>query len=155
MSVRILPADPDDRALQGLLADYARFLTATIPDEGPDPIPLPLTDAQDYRPPRGATSLATTHGRPLGCIFLRSLSPGLGEVKRLYVTPEARGLGIARRLLQAIEVQALALGMTRLNLDTSEILKDAVALYRSAGWTETAPYSPYPATLWFTKALQP
>ena len=151
--IQITRADPDDPEVMAALAAYAAYLTATIPDEGPNPIPLPLPDADSYRPPQGAILLALSDGLTLGTVSLRPLAPGLGEVKRLYIAPSARGLGLARRLMRAIEGKARALGYRRLNLDTNGTLAAAVALYRSEGWQEIPPYSDFPATLWFSKAL--
>ena len=136
-----------------MLSAYSRFLARTIPVEGPDPIPLPLPDAPDYRPPQGAMLVAFHGDTPLACVCLHTLSPGLGEVKRLFVAPHARGQGLARRLMRAVEDQARALGMTKLNLDTNAALTDAIALYRASGWQDTAPYTAFPATHWFTKTL--
>jgi len=145
--------DPDDPVAQVTIGAYSRFLAQEIPDEGPEPVALPMPDADSYRPPRGAVLVAFSKGAPLGCVSLRTLAPGLGEIKRLWVVPEARGKGMARRLMHAAEDQARALGMTRLKLDTNHILTGALALYRADGWVETEPYSDYPATHWFTKAL--
>ena len=145
--------DPDAPAALACLAAYSRFLAETIPAEGPDPIPLPLPDADAYRPPQGAVLVAFRGDEPVACVCLHTLSPGLGEVKRLYVAPAARGQGLARRLMTAIEDQARALGLTRLNLDTNEALTPAIALYRATGWQDTAPYTGFPATHWFTKDL--
>ncbi len=145
--------DPDDPALQSCLRAYARFLTRTLPEEGPDPFPLPLPDAADYRPPRGAVLLARQADLALGCVCLHGLSPERGEVKRLYVAPKARGQGLARRLMRAIEDQARSLGYTSLVLDTNHRLTAAVALYLSDGWAPCPPYSGPPATRWFAKSL--
>lgn len=151
--IQITRADPDAPEVAAALSAYAAFLTATIPDEGPNPIPLPLPDAPAYRPPHGAVLLARSDGLTLGTVSLHPLAPGLGEVKRLYIAPSARGLGLARRLMRAIEDEARTLGYRRLKLDTNGILTRAVALYRSEGWQDCEPYSPFPATCWFTKAL--
>ena len=145
--------DPDDPVAQVTIGAYSRFLAQEIPDEGPEPVALPLADADSYRPPRGAVLVGFSEGAPLGCVSLRTLAPGLGEIKRLWVVPEARGQGLARRLMRAAEDQARGLGMTRLQLDTNETLTGALALYRAEGWVEIAPYSAYPATHWFTKPL--
>lgn len=147
------PADPDAPEVLACLSAYAAFLKQYLPEEGPDPVPLPMPDAEDYRPPRGVILLALSGNAPLGCVALHRLAPGLGEVKRLWVMPQARGQGLARRLMQAIEDEARALGLTRLNLDTHERLTGAIALYRKTGWTDAPPYSGYPATHWFTKPL--
>ena len=55
--------------------------------------------------------------------------------------------------MRSIEDQARVFGFTRLNLDTNAALTDAIALYRASGWQDTAPYTGFPATHWFTKAL--
>ena len=151
ISIRL--TDPDAPEAMACLSAYSRFLAETFPAEGPNPISVPLPDAADYRPPQGAVLVAFAGNRALACVCLHSLSPGLGEVKRLYVAPQARGQGLARRLMTAIEDQARAFGMTRLNLDTNEALTDAIALYRATGWQDTAPYTGFPATHWFTKPL--
>ncbi len=151
--IRIARADPDDPEVISALSAYAAYLTATIPEEGPNPIPLPLPDAASFRPPQGVILLARSDGLTLGTVSLRTLSPGLGEVKRLYIAPSARGLGLARRLMRAIEDEARSLGLRRLNLDTNGTLTRALALYRSEGWQPCEPYSGFPATHWFTKAL--
>ena len=145
--------DPDAPEAMALLSAYSSFLAQTIPAEGPNPIPVPLPDAADYRPPNGAILVAFDGPTPVGCVCLHTLSLGLGEVKRLYVAPKARGQGLARRLMRSIEDQARVFGFTRLNLDTNAALTDAIALYRASGWQDTAPYTAFPATHWFTKAL--
>ena len=144
---------PDAPEAMALLSAYSRFLAQTIPAEGPNPIPVPLPDAADYRPPKGAILVAFDGPTPVGCVCLHTLSLSLGEVKRLYVAPQARGQGLARRLMRSIEDQARVFGFTRLNLDTNAALTDAIALYRASGWQDTAPYTGFPATHWFTKAL--
>ena len=151
--VLIRLTDPDDRQAHTCLAAYSRFLAETIPAEGPDPIPLPLPDPEAYRPPHGAILVAGAQGGPLGCVCLRRLDATLGEVKRLYGLPQARGRGLARRLMRAVEDQARALGYRRLNLDTHAALQTALALYQAEGWTPIPPYSDFPATHWFSKPL--
>ena len=145
--------DPDAAEALSLLAAYSRFLTVTMLDDAPNPIPLPLPDAAAYRPPAGAVLVAYTSGQPIACVCLHTLSPGLGEVKRLYIAPQARGQGLARQMMRAIEDRARTLGMTRLNLDTNAALTTAIALYRATGWTDIEPYTGHPATHWFSKTL--
>lgn len=152
-SPTLRPADPDAPEVLACLRAYAAFLRQYLPEEGPDPVPLPMPDAADYRPPRGVILVAMAGPDPLGCVALHRLAPDLGEVKRLWVMPQARGQGLARRLMLAIEDAARAMGLSRLNLDTHERLTGAIALYRKTGWTDAPPYSGYPATHWFTKTL--
>ena len=91
---------------------------------------------------------------PIGCGALTPIDASTGEIKRMWVAPEARGLGVARRLLEAIENQARQSGVTRVVLDTNRALTQAQALYRKAGYRETERYNDNPyAHFWFEKEL--
>jgi GNAT superfamily N-acetyltransferase len=151
--VEIRRADPDEPAALACLAAYFALLADRIPGVTPATFPLPDPEAHKYRLPDGAFLIAWSDTMPLGCVSLRRLDAGLGEVKRLWVAPDARGQGLARRLMAAVEDQARRLGFTRLNLDTNAALTEAIALYQATGWTEIAPYSGFPSTHWFSKAL--
>jgi DNA-binding MarR family transcriptional regulator len=151
--IEIAVADPGDAAARACLAAYFRLLSERVPGVSAAVVPDPDPDAGLFRPPSGIFLLAWCDRLPVGCVSLKPLAPGLGEVKRLWVDPAARGLGLARRLMRAVEDQARALGYQRLNLDTNAALSEAIALYRRDGWTETAPYTGFPATHWFTKPL--
>ncbi len=151
--IAIGPADPDDPAARACLAAYADLLAARIPGVPRAHVPDPDPEAAAYRPPQGAFLLALSDGRAVACVALKTALPGTGEVKRLWVAPAARGHGLARRMMEAIEDSARALGFTRLRLDTNERLPEAIALYRATGWAETDPFGPFPATHWFVKSL--
>ncbi|MGL4238783.1 GNAT family N-acetyltransferase, partial [Tabrizicola sp.] len=108
-------------------------------------------DPADYRPPNGLFLMATADGSPVGCV---ALSVPNAEVKRLWIAPTARGLGLARRLMTAIEDEARTLGLTELRLDTNGTLTEAIALYRRTGWTDIPRYNDNPyAQYWFAKTL--
>ena len=77
----------------------------------------------------------------------------LAEAKRLWVHPDARGFGLARRLMAELEQQARALGYRRLNLDSHTALAPAIALYRSMGYADCAAYTAAPANIWMSKPL--
>ena len=80
--------------------------------------------------------------------------PGVGSLKRMWVADTVRGLGIGRRMLEALEAQARELGMTSLQLETNRTLQEAIRLYRSAGFREVARFSADPyAHHWFEKSL--
>lgn len=79
-----------------------------------------------------------------GCIALRKLSDGKGEVKRLYVRPEYRGNGIATALVERIVEDARNIGYKELYLDTLPELESAVRLYKSFGFEETGQYNDSP-----------
>ena len=74
-------------------------------------------------PPSGAFLIARVNGQPAGCGALRTLSPGVGEIARMWVDRAHRGLGIGRRLLEGLEQQAVALGLDCVRLDTNRALR--------------------------------
>ncbi len=90
---------------------------------------------------KGCFMLARLDGRPVGCGAVRALDAETGEIKRMWVAPEARGIGLARRLLDVLEEEARGLGMRRVRLDTNRTLKEAQALYRKAGYREIGRYN--------------
>lgn len=151
--ITIALADPEGAAARTCLSAYFRLLTERIPGVTSAHVPDPDPEASHYRPPEGAFLLAWCDGLPIACVSLKTLEPGTGEVKRLWVDPAARGMGLARRLMRAVEDQARALGLLRLKLDTNAALTEAIALYESSGWTPTEAYSGFPATHWFGKPL--
>jgi GNAT superfamily N-acetyltransferase len=149
--VAIALADPAGPPACTCLAAYYAELDRRFPG-GFTPPPLPDPQAALMTPPLGAFLIA---GDAMGCVALLPLAPGVGEVKRLWVAPPARGTGLARRLMAAVEDQARDLGLSRLRLDTSAHLPDAVAMYRRWGWTAIARYNDNPhAHHWFDKPLR-
>jgi DNA-binding MarR family transcriptional regulator/GNAT superfamily N-acetyltransferase len=111
-------------------------------------------DASDMRRPRGAFLVAISDGLPIGCVGLKGTGGELAEIKRLWVAPSARGLGLGRRLMDAAETEARELGIAVLRLDTNSALPEARKLYQSTGWREIARFNddPYP-DLFFEKRL--
>ncbi len=134
------PADP--RALAAMRAYFAE-LDAVFPG-GFDPAPLTGASLADMRPPHGAFLLACDGAQTFACVGLRREDGTTGEVKRLWVSPAARGQGLAPRMMAALTDRARKRGMTRLILDTSAHLPGAVALYHRLGWTEIARYNDNP-----------
>lgn len=109
-----------------------------------------------YGPPAGAFLLAQAGGRQIGCVGLRQFAPGDGEIKRLYVDPAARGLGVGRLLAEAIVVEGRRLGYTRLLLDTLPSMGAAQALYASLGFRPVPAYryNPLPGTVYLELRLR-
>lgn len=100
--------------------------------------------------------VARRHGRAVGCGALKPLDASTAEIKRMWVSPYARGLGIARRLLEALEKEARQSGMKRVVLDTNRSLLEAQAMYRKAGYREIERYNENSyADFFFEKELQP
>jgi GNAT superfamily N-acetyltransferase len=104
-----------------------------------------------YAPPDGALIVARHDGTPCACVALRRLDAECCEMKRLYVQPARRGLGIGGHLVERILDEARARGYRRMRLDTiSTMMESAVALYRSFGFRDIAPYifNPIPGALY-------
>lgn len=147
-------ADPgSEPALACLQAYYAelaqRFASGFDVTRSRDP------DGADLVRPRGTFVLAWSDGLPVGCVGLKGSGGDLAEVKRLWVAPAARGLGLAHRLMTAVEDTARELSIRVLRLDTNSALPEAIALYRKTGWTEIPRFNddPYP-DVFFEKRLQ-
>jgi GNAT superfamily N-acetyltransferase len=104
--------------------------------------------ASEYAPVTGVLLLAEERGVYLGCVGVRQFSDGIGEIKRLYVIPVARGRGVGRLLAEGIVAAAKQLGYTRLLLDTLPSMKEAQSLYVSLRFKPTAAYrfNPVPGT---------
>ncbi|HEV8330349.1 MAG TPA: GNAT family N-acetyltransferase [Steroidobacteraceae bacterium] len=94
----------------------------------------------EYAAPTGAFILAEDDGRYLACIAVRQFADGVGEIKRLYVVPAARGRGLGRALVERIISEARKLGYRSLLLDTLPFMKEAQSLYLSMGFKATTAY---------------
>ncbi len=116
----------------------------------------PVDEAADYRPPSGAFLVVWQGDQPVGCGAVRALLPDIGEVKRMWVAPPARGKGVGRLLLRALEDEARRIGYRALRLDTRRELVEAMALYQGSGYLECRDYNGNPdADVWFEKELRP
>lgn len=117
---------------------------------------MPLAGPEQFMPPRGAFIIGYDDaGRPVCGGGLKPLGDGTVEIKRMYVVPEARGRGVARRLLTALEDAARELGYTTARLDTGPKQPKAEHLFRSAGYTEIGNFNDNPeASYWGEKSLR-
>ncbi len=107
-----------------------------------------------YAPPRGAFVLAGPDDSPLACGAVQFLDDERGEIKRMWVSPDARGQGLARSLLGHLEAVIAASGRTRSLLDTNSSLTPAVRLYESSGYRQVPDYNGNAdADVWFAKDL--
>jgi GNAT superfamily N-acetyltransferase len=148
---RIDSASPDALALvEAMLAELETHYGPWDPAAD-----TPSATPEDLGPPGGAfVALYDDAGRAVAGGGVKRLGDGLGEIKRMYVVPEARGNGHARLLLVALEAAARDLGYTRVRLDTGRFQTEAERLYRSAGYVEIPDYNQNAyASYWGEKAL--
>jgi ribosomal protein S18 acetylase RimI-like enzyme len=153
---RIVRVRPDDQNLESarqLLEEYARTLDLDHPGEVPEAELAGFPG--DYAPPRGRLLVALIGRATAGCVALRSLDTRTAELKRLYVRPPFRHVGLGRALVEAACKEARRLGYERLRLDTLPSMKDAIALYRSLGFREILPYrdDAFPGRLFLERSL--
>ncbi|WP_411099155.1 GNAT family N-acetyltransferase [Streptomyces sp. x-45] len=150
-AVTVVPVDARSPDARACLDAYAANLDARFP-EGFDP--ADLVGPAEVSGDAGAFFLAYEEGRPVGCGVLRRTEPGVGEIKHVWVHSGARRLGLARRLLDALETEAAARGLAVVRLDTHPALTEARAMYERAGYTEIPAYSDHVyAGHWFEKRL--
>ena len=139
-SIRLLQATtPHDwDAARRLVREYAASLNVDLSFQNFDEELQHFTS--EYAPPRGALILAEEAGRHLACIGLRPFSEDVGEIKRLYVVPAARGRSLGRVLVERILEVAREIGYRSVLLDTLPFMKEAQALYLSLGFRPTSAY---------------
>jgi DNA-binding MarR family transcriptional regulator/ribosomal protein S18 acetylase RimI-like enzyme len=168
------PLSPPDRdRLVTAMADVERLLTAALvtideADAASDDVRACLDtyfaelqdrfddgfDASRARAADGVHVVARLRGAPIGCGVLCLRPRRVAEIKRMWVSPAARGLGLGRRLLQDLEARAVAAGVERVRLDTNRALTEAIAMYRSAGYREVRAFNDeVHADHWFEKRL--
>jgi DNA-binding MarR family transcriptional regulator/GNAT superfamily N-acetyltransferase len=145
--------DPAHRHAQHCLSAYFAELDRRF-ELGFDPTHTLPADPDETRPPAGMFVVATLHDEPIGCGALKFHGDEPTELKRMWVAPTARGLGVGRRLLHDLERRAIEHGSHAIRLDTNSALTEAIAMYRSAGYREVAAYNDEPyADHWFEKRL--
>jgi DNA-binding MarR family transcriptional regulator/GNAT superfamily N-acetyltransferase len=151
--VEVGVVDPRHRDARACLRAYFAELGERF-DSGYDPaLDLSATDAE-MTLPAGLFLLATLHEQPVGCGALKFGGTGPADIKRMWVAPSARGLGLGRRLLAELESQAAARGVRVVRLETNRSLAEAISLYLSSGYREVAPFNDvFYADHWFDKDL--
>jgi DNA-binding MarR family transcriptional regulator len=153
-TVTIQEIDPDHPDAQHCLRAYYAELHERF-DTGFDPLRSTLPDPGELRPPKGLFLVARLHGAPIGCAGTKLPADSTtAEIKRMWVAPSARGLGLARRFLAELESIAAQHGRDTLRLDTNKALTAAISLYRSAGFYEIPAFNDEPyAQFWFEKHI--
>jgi len=151
--VQITVADPTSQDARWCIEQYftelgERFETGFDPTLG-----IPAL-AHELTPPAGLLLVARLREEPVGCGALKFHENTVAELKRMWVAPRARGLGLGRRLLEALEHRAREAGMTIIHLETNHNLIEAIQLYRDSGYKEVEAFNDEPyAHYWFEKHL--
>ena len=158
-TVRVVEAEGEDglgharRLFRAYAAEHAASIAESLCVQGFEAELAGLPGR--YAPPPGCLLLAMDGDEPAGCVAMRDLGGGTCEMKRLYVTPEHRGRGVGRLLVEEVLQRAERAGYNRMVLDTLPEMVGAVALYRASGFVETAPYwdCPVERTVYLEKRL--
>ena len=146
--VAVDPEHPDARqCLRSYFAELERRSGAPF-----DPLVGSTAEPAELRPPDGEMVVAYLREEPVGCGALKHFGGGVTDIKRMWLAEAARGLGLGRRLLETLEQRAADAGARTVRLETSDLLVEAVALYRSAGYREVPAFNDEPfAHHWFAK----
>jgi DNA-binding MarR family transcriptional regulator/GNAT superfamily N-acetyltransferase len=151
--VTIGVADPAGADARWCIGQYFEELGARF-EAGFDPALSIPAESEELTPPQGLLLVAHLHERPVGCGALKFHTPEPAELKRMWVAPEVRGLGLGRRLLQELETHAAEAGAAAVRLETNRTLTEAIALYRRSGYREVTAFNDEPyAHHWFEKLL--
>lgn len=145
--ISIVETPEDIFAVQQLCRDFVSWLLKEFPEQR-EKILIYFEPAkwekilaklsETHARPKGAMLLARFDELPVGCIMYHEMCPGVAEVKRLFVTNEARGMGVASGLVEALIESARSDGYRELRLDTTIFLDAAVQLYRKYGFVDSS-----------------
>jgi len=146
---------PEDIAtVRALIREYQSLLGVDLCFQGFDAEMRNLPG--DYAPPRGRLLLATHDGKPVGCVALRDAGASRSEMKRLFVRPGTRGLGVGNALVSRVVDDARTIGYAEIVLDTLPSMADAQRMYERFGFRDIAPYreNPIQGTRYLAKSLR-
>ena len=152
--ITIEPVDPTDRVAQYCLREYFAELDRRF-DTGFDPDATLPVDPAEMRGPAGTFLVGILRGEPVCCGALKFHGKAPAELKRMWVSPGVRGLGLGRRLLVELERRAADRGCRAVRLETNRALVEAIAMYRSGGYREVAAFNDEPyGDHWFEKSIR-
>jgi putative acetyltransferase len=138
--LKFKPYDLRSLEAHSFVAELNTELSAMYPEEGATHFRLNPAEVQKGK---GVFLIAVQGNSHLGCGALRTIDELTGELKRMYVKPEARKKGVGRELVRALEKEAKALGLTRIVLETGERQLAAIALYKGEGYYQIPAYGEY------------
>ena len=151
--VEVGPADAASDDARACLAAYYAELARRFPG-GFDPGRSLHPDTHEFREPTGAFVLARLRGRAIGCGAVLFHDGGPAYIKRMWVDDAVRGMGVGRRILEALEQAARDHGAASATLETNASLTEAIAMYRASGYVEVEPFNDeIYADHWFEKRL--
>jgi ribosomal protein S18 acetylase RimI-like enzyme len=146
----VSPTSPD---AEHCLSRYFTELRERF-DSGFDAALSSAPTLDEFTPPHGSFLVMRLGGRPVGCGGFKREKSGAAYIKRMWIAADARGLGLGRRLLHALEQSARSLGYRTIRLETEKSLAEAQQLYRSAGFREVPRFNDeLYAHHWFEKTL--
>jgi DNA-binding MarR family transcriptional regulator/GNAT superfamily N-acetyltransferase len=152
-AVRIEESPPGSRDAQYCLSRYFAELSERF-ETGFDAAQSLAPTLHGFEPPRGTFLVMHLHGKAVGCGGFKEEASGAAYIKRMWISPDARGLGLGRSLLQALEDKARSIGYHMIRLETEKSLKEAQQLYRSCGYDEVPRFNDeLYAHHWFEKRL--
>jgi len=152
--VELRQVDPEAPDAQRCLRAYVAELNRRAPQRGFDPRRGATAKPHEVRPPNGAFVIACLRGEAIGCGAVKHQPSDVTDIKRMWLAESARGLGLGRRLLEHLEDLAREHGSSVAHIETSDVLPEAIALYRSAGYVEVPPFNDEPfADRWMAKSL--
>ena len=150
-AICISAEDPRQADIRRIIAESDAMMQAHYPAESNH-----LVDADELAAADAVFLVARRDGEALGSIAYRLIAPGHAEMKRLFVRDNARGMGLGRRLLEALEDAARRQGIARISLETGVKQGEAISLYRASGYQDCLPFATYqhdPLSLFMTKPL--
>lgn len=152
-TVRIVITNPASAEARWCLEQYIAELNQRF-EAGFDPAHSISAQAHEMTPPAGLFLVASLRQKPVGCGALKFHADAPAELKRMWVAPEVRGIGVGRRLLHELERHAREAGVATLRLETNGTLAEAIALYHQSGYQEVEAFNAEPyAHHWFEKRL--
>lgn len=146
IQIRTGDKDKDSSVVRELFREYLDWGNTRLYEEfgvafdTPELVESSMQHLDWFMPPAGRLLLGIVDGEPMGIACLKALEPGIGEVKRMYVRPQARNRGLGRALLNRLLEEARRIGYESLRLDSARFMTDAHRLYVSSGFREIEPY---------------
>jgi ribosomal protein S18 acetylase RimI-like enzyme len=146
--IQIVIANKEEHGqiLRELFQEYLEWGNTKLDEEfgvefdTPELVESTMQHLDDFMPPKGCLLLGYVEDRPMGIACLKALMDSIGEIKRMYVRPEARNRGLGRALLNQLLEEAGQIGYERVRLDSARFMTSAHELYRSAGFHEIEAY---------------